>query len=72
MLMSNNLVCIKPIFPIDDYKYVLVVRRHDLSGCDYETITRLTQEQAFQLVDNSNVYFLFGDPRLEKTARIEK
>lgn len=45
--------------------YRLVLRAHDLSGTDYETLCHLTEDQAREVVEVSNgsINWLYGEPK---------
>lgn len=51
-----------------NYPFRLVIRRHDLSGTDYETVCYLSVEHATGLVELSggNIGWLYGEPNWDK------
>ena len=54
----------------EDRPWALQLRFHECVGeTEYYTLMHLTDETAFHIVDAGAPYFMFGDPREDKSSR---
>jgi hypothetical protein len=69
--MSDRTLCLKPsgLPESKNRPWALVLRSHDLSGADYETIAYLDDNTALEVVEAGPARWLYGTPNWDDRAR---